>query len=124
MPSFCAARSTMPSVSATAIGWPTARYWQVTFLLVNTTCIFARYFWCRYGPPVRLATWLPSMTVAIGPDSVYPRTSAIEGNQVGNLTGAPYRHQKDPAKIDVAFTTNKVTCHSRAVGQPPARERT
>ena len=27
----------MPSVSATAIGWPTARYWQVTFLLVNTT---------------------------------------------------------------------------------------
>src|SRR5574341_1827428 len=31
---------------------------------------------------------------AIGPDSVYPRTSGIEGNQVVNLTGGPYRHQK------------------------------
>ena len=32
----------MPSVKATAIGWPTARYWQVTFLLVKTTFSFAR----------------------------------------------------------------------------------
>ena len=46
MPSLRAALSTMPSVSATAIGWPTARYWQVTFLFVNTTSSFARYFWC------------------------------------------------------------------------------
>jgi len=30
-----------PSVSAAAIGCPTARYWQVTFLLVKTTCNFA-----------------------------------------------------------------------------------
>ena len=57
----------MPSVSATAIGWPTARYWQVTFLLVNTTCMLARvYFWCLYGPPVRLTTWLPSMPLVRG----------------------------------------------------------
>ena len=31
---------------------------------------------------------------AIGPYSVYPRTSGIEGNQVVNLTGGPYRHLK------------------------------
>src|SRR5688500_9507747 len=35
---------------------------------------------------------------AIGPYSVYPRTSGIEGNQVVNLTGGPYRHQKYRAK--------------------------
>ena len=29
----------------------------------------------------------------IGPYSVYPRTSAVEGNQVVSLTGGPYRHQ-------------------------------
>ncbi|MNC98341.1 hypothetical protein D3C83_162710 [compost metagenome] len=66
MPIFCAARSTIPSVNATAIGWPTARYWQVTFLLVKTTFNFARYSWCRYGPPVRLTTWLPSMPLVRG----------------------------------------------------------
>ena len=31
---------------------------------------------------------------AIGPYSVYPRTSGIEGNQVVNLTGGPYKHQQ------------------------------
>ncbi|MNC89179.1 hypothetical protein D3C83_50810 [compost metagenome] len=66
MPSFAAALSTMPSVSATAIGWPTARYWQVTFLLVNTTFMRALYFWCLYGPPVRFTTWLPSMPLVRG----------------------------------------------------------
>ena len=35
---------------------------------------------------------------AIGPYSVYPRTSGIEGNQVVNLTGGPYKHQKYRAK--------------------------
>src|SRR6185503_11563331 len=41
---------------------------------------------------------------AIGPYSVYPRTSGIEGNQVVNLTGGPYRHQKYRAKLNVVFT--------------------
>ncbi len=39
---------------------------------------------------------------AIGPYSVYPRTSGIEGNQVVNLTGGPYKHQKYRAKLNVA----------------------
>ena len=57
---------------------------------------------------------------AIGPYSVYPRTSGIEGNQVVNLTGGPYRHQKYRAKMDVVFTNKNVTCQYRAVGHPIA----
>ncbi len=34
----------------------------------------------------------------IGPYSVFPRTSGIEGNQVVNLTGGPYRHTALPRR--------------------------
>src|SRR4051794_36775020 len=57
---------------------------------------------------------------AIGPYSVYPRTSGIEGNQVVNLTGGPYKHQKYRAKLHVLFTNKNVTCQYRAVGHPIA----
>jgi carbon-monoxide dehydrogenase large subunit len=57
---------------------------------------------------------------AIGPYSVYPRTSGIEGNQVVNLTGGPYRHQQYRAKMHVVFTNKNVTCQYRAVGHPIA----
>ena len=57
---------------------------------------------------------------AIGPYSVYPRTSGIEGNQVVNLTGGPYRHLQYRAKLDVVFTNKNVTCQYRAVGHPIA----
>ena len=57
---------------------------------------------------------------AIGPYSVYPRTSGIEGNQVVNLTGGPYRHQKYRARMHVVFTNKNVTCQYRAVGHPIA----
>jgi aerobic carbon-monoxide dehydrogenase large subunit len=57
---------------------------------------------------------------AIGPYSVYPRTSGIEGNQVVNLTGGPYKHQKYKAKMHVVFTNKNVTCQYRAVGHPIA----
>jgi len=57
---------------------------------------------------------------AIGPYSVYPRTSGIEGNQVVNLTGGPYRHQKYRGKLNVVFTNKNVTCQYRAVGHPIA----
>ena len=56
----------------------------------------------------------------IGPYSVYPRTSGIEGNQVVNLTGGPYRHQQYRAKLNVVFTNKNVTCQYRAVGHPIA----
>ena len=56
----------------------------------------------------------------IGPYSVYPRTSGIEGNQVVNLTGGPYKHQKYRGKLNVVFTNKNVTCQYRAVGHPIA----
>jgi carbon-monoxide dehydrogenase large subunit len=57
---------------------------------------------------------------AIGPYSVYPRTSGIEGNQVVNLTGGPYKHQKYKARMHVVFTNKNLTCQYRAVGHPIA----
>jgi carbon-monoxide dehydrogenase large subunit len=57
---------------------------------------------------------------AIGPYSVYPRTSGIEGNQVVNLTGGPYKHREYRAKMHVVFTNKNVTCQYRAVGHPIA----
>jgi len=56
----------------------------------------------------------------IGPYSVYPRTSGIEGNQVVNLTGGPYKHKHYKAKLDVVFTNKNLTCQYRAVGHPIA----
>jgi carbon-monoxide dehydrogenase large subunit len=66
-----------------------------------------------------LAFELDDLT-AIGPYSVYPRTSGIEGNQVVNLTGGPYKHQKYRARMHVVFTNKNVTCQYRAVGHPIA----
>ena len=57
---------------------------------------------------------------AIGPYSVYPRTSGIEGNQVVNLTGGPYKHQKYRARMNVVFTNKNLCCQYRAVGHPIA----
>jgi carbon-monoxide dehydrogenase large subunit len=56
----------------------------------------------------------------IGPYSMFPRTSAIEGNQVVNLTGGPYRHTQYRAKLDVVFTNKTPTCQYRGVGHPIA----
>ncbi len=66
-----------------------------------------------------LAFELDDLT-GIGPYSVYPRTSGIEGNQVVNLTGGPYKHQHYRALMNVVFTNKNVTCQYRAVGHPIA----
>ena len=56
----------------------------------------------------------------IGPYSMFPRTSAIEGNQVVNLVGGPYRHTQYRAKLDVVFQNKTPTCQYRGVGHPVA----
>lgn len=56
----------------------------------------------------------------IGPYSMFPRTSAIEGNQVLNLVGGPYRHQQYRAHLDVVFLNKTPTCQYRGVGHPIA----
>ncbi len=57
---------------------------------------------------------------AIGPYSMYPRTSAIEANQVVNLVGGPYRTPNYRARARVVFQNKNVTCQYRAVGHPIA----
>lgn len=57
---------------------------------------------------------------AIGPYSVYPRTSAIEGNQVVNLCGGPYAFANYRARTTVVFQNKTPTCQYRAVGHPIA----
>jgi carbon-monoxide dehydrogenase large subunit len=73
---------------------------------------------CRNDGQI-LAFELDDLT-AIGPYSVYPRTSGIEANQVVNLTGGPYTHQQYRARTNVVFTNKNVTCQYRAVGHPIA----
>ncbi len=56
----------------------------------------------------------------IGPFSMFPRTSGIEGNQVVNLTGGPYRHKDYRAALKVVFQNKTPTCQYRGVGHPIA----
>ncbi|HET7888453.1 MAG TPA: xanthine dehydrogenase family protein molybdopterin-binding subunit [Bradyrhizobium sp.] len=56
----------------------------------------------------------------IGPYSMYPRTSAIEANQVVNLVGGPYTTMNYRARARVVFQNKNVMCQYRAVGHPIA----
>jgi carbon-monoxide dehydrogenase large subunit len=56
----------------------------------------------------------------IGPYSVYPRTSAIEGNQVVNLCGGPYDFAAYRCTTTVVLQNKTPTCQYRAVGHPIA----
>jgi carbon-monoxide dehydrogenase large subunit len=56
----------------------------------------------------------------IGPYSMFPRTSAIEGNQVVNLVGGPYKHKNYRALLKVVFQNKTPTCQYRGVGHPIA----
>jgi carbon-monoxide dehydrogenase large subunit len=56
----------------------------------------------------------------VGPYSMYPRTSAIEANQVVNLVGGPYVAKNYRARARVVFQNKNVMCQYRAVGHPIA----
>jgi carbon-monoxide dehydrogenase large subunit len=56
----------------------------------------------------------------VGPYSMYPRTSAIECNQILNLTGAPYKINNYQAKGTIVFQNKNMMCQYRAVGHPVA----
>lgn len=56
----------------------------------------------------------------IGPYSVYPRTSAMEGNQVVNLCGGPYDFKNYRCTTTVVLQNKAPTCQYRAVGHPIA----
>lgn len=57
---------------------------------------------------------------AIGPFSAYPRTSAVEGNQVFRLMGAPYAFSAYRGKLSVVFQNKVQMSQYRAVGHPVA----
>ena len=56
----------------------------------------------------------------IGPYSVYPRTSAVEGNQTVRLTPGVYRFRDYAARLRVVFQNKTPMCQYRAVGHPVA----
>ncbi|WP_018262721.1 xanthine dehydrogenase family protein molybdopterin-binding subunit [Methylobacterium sp. WSM2598] len=56
----------------------------------------------------------------VGPFSAYPRTSAVEGNQVVRLIGAPYRIADYRADLRVVAQTKTQMSQYRAVGHPIA----
>jgi carbon-monoxide dehydrogenase large subunit len=58
--------------------------------------------------------------LAIGPYSVYPRTSVVEGNQIVNITAQWYRHEAYHATMTNVFTNMGLYCNYRAVGHPVA----
>jgi carbon-monoxide dehydrogenase large subunit len=51
---------------------------------------------------------------------MFPRTSAIECNQVVNLTGGPYKHKAYRARGKVVFQNKNMMCQYRGVGHPIA----
>lgn len=56
----------------------------------------------------------------IGPFSVYPRTSVMEGNQAIRLMGSPYKMPNYHGHLSVLFQNKAPTCQYRAVGHPIA----
>src|ERR1700692_3560201 len=56
----------------------------------------------------------------IGPYSMYPRTSAIEANQVVTLVGGQYATRNYRARTRVVFQNKNVMCQYRGVGHPIA----
>lgn len=56
----------------------------------------------------------------VGPFSAYPRTSAVEGNQVVRLIGAPYRLNGYRADLTVLAQNKVQMSQYRAVGHPIA----
>jgi carbon-monoxide dehydrogenase large subunit len=54
----------------------------------------------------------------VGPYSMYPRTSAIEANQVVNMIGGPYMFDNYRAVANVVYQNKAMMCQYRAVGHP------
>ena len=56
----------------------------------------------------------------IGPFSVYPRSSTVEGNHVVRLMPAVYRFRNYQAHLRVVYQTKTPMCQLRSVGHPVA----
>ena len=58
--------------------------------------------------------------LAVGPYSVYPRGSAVEGNQICNISGQWYTLEAYRARMQTVFTNMGPYSNYRAVGHPVA----
>lgn len=56
----------------------------------------------------------------VGPFSAFPRTSAVEGNQVVRLMGGPYANRNYRGALKVVFQNKVMMSQYRAVGHPIA----
>lgn len=72
------------------------------------------------GADGRIAAMEVDDMTAIGAFSAYPRTSAVEGNQVFRLMGAPYDFSAYRGRLSVVFQNKVQTSQYRAVGHPIA----
>jgi carbon-monoxide dehydrogenase large subunit len=68
----------------------------------------------------RILAFAADALTGVGPYSAYPRTSAVETNQVINLIGGPYDFSAYRARARVAFQNKMVMSQYRAVGHPIA----
>src|ERR1700751_1413984 len=88
------------------------------------TDIHARDHRCKGKIAVKRDGTIPAFEIddltGIGPSSMYPRTSAIEANQVVTLVGGPYVTKNYRARARVVFQNKNVMCQYRAVGHPIA----
>src|SRR6266436_1024929 len=81
IPIFDAARSTRPSVTEQAMGWPTARYWHITFLFWNTTRARARIHRIRTDAGKIVDLERRDRPVTLDPDP--PLAAMVAGVNVG-----------------------------------------
>lgn len=72
------------------------------------------------GADGRIAAIDMDALTGVGPYSAYPRTSAVEANQVVNLVGGPYRFENYRARTRVVFQNKAMMSQYRAVGHPIA----
>ncbi|MDQ4061666.1 MAG: xanthine dehydrogenase family protein molybdopterin-binding subunit, partial [Pseudomonadota bacterium] len=89
----------------------------VTDIHARDHCVRGRIGVMRDG---RITAFEIDDLTGIGPYSMYPRTSAIEANQIVNLVGGPYTCPNYRARARVVFLNKNVMCQYRAVGHPIA----
>ncbi len=75
---------------------------------------------CAVTADGTITGWQIDDLTGIGPYSMYPRTSAIEANQIVNLVGGPYKTRNYRADARVVYQNKNMMCQYRAVGHPVA----
>ena len=96
--------------------------WRADRIESFVSDIHARHHrvWAKMGIDAdgRILAFEVDDLVGAGPYSAYPRTSIVEGNQVLNITGGPYRIKNFRGSTTVVFQNLVPISQYRAVGHP------